>query len=74
MDVSPLSTAEDIKRKYKKAVKRHHPDVSEDDGKISEINRAYEILNDYVKNYKFTFSVEEIQRQYPEEFLKKFKV
>ncbi|GAB6073473.1 hypothetical protein JCM15786_01300 [Nautilia lithotrophica] len=42
--------------------------------KIIEINRAYEILRDYIRNYKFTFSEDEILRQYPSEFLKKFKV
>jgi len=51
-----------------------HPDVSGENDKINEINTAYEILKEYVKNYKFSFSEEEITKQYPHEFLKKFKV
>jgi hypothetical protein len=41
---------------------------------MARLNWAYEVLINYIKNYKFTFSEEEILRQYPEEFLKKFKV
>jgi len=41
---------------------------------MKELNRAYEILKNYIENYKFTFNDEEIQRQYPEEFIKKFRV
>jgi len=55
-------------------VKKSHPDINGDNDKITEINRAYEILKDYIKNYKFTFCEDEILRQYPDEFLKKFKV
>jgi len=70
-----LSSLEEINKKYKKLVKRTHPDLNGgDNDKITEINKAYEILRDYVKNYKFTFSEDEILRQYPSEFLKKFKV
>jgi len=65
---------DDINKKYKKLVKKTHPDINQNNDKITEINRAYEILKDYIKNYKFSFSEEEIQRQYPHEFLKKFKV
>jgi DnaJ-class molecular chaperone len=72
--VSPLSTFDEISRKYKKIVKESHPDVAQNSENILKINEAYEILKDYIKNYKFTFSEEEISRQYPAEFLKKFKV
>ncbi|WP_456479382.1 DnaJ domain-containing protein [Nautilia sp.] len=74
MEIPPLSSIEDINKKYKKLIKKHHPDISGKNGKITEINRAYEILKNYTKNYKFSFSEDEITRQYPEEFLKKFKV
>jgi DnaJ-class molecular chaperone len=65
---------DDINKKYKKVVKNTHPDINGNNEKIKEINRAYEILKDYVRNYKFTFSEDEILKQYPSEFLKKFKV
>jgi len=76
LNIAPLSSLEDINKKYKKLVKQLHPDVNKNDenDKIVEINKAYEILRDYIRNYKFTFSEDEILRQYPSEFLKKFKV
>jgi hypothetical protein len=41
---------------------------------MKEINTAYKILKNYITNYKFTFSEDEIKKQYPEEFQKNFKV
>jgi len=41
---------------------------------MKEINWAYEILRDYIQNYKFTFNEEEIKKQYPESFFKQYKV
>ena len=69
-----MSSFEDINKKYKKLVKETHPDINKENDKITEINKAYEILKSYIKNYKFTFSEDEILKQYPHEFLKKFKV
>ena len=36
------------------------------DDKMVEINRAYEILKEYIENYKFSFSEEEILKQFPQ--------
>ncbi|WP_457562630.1 J domain-containing protein [Caminibacter pacificus] len=74
MEIPPLSTMKDINRKYKNLAKKFHTDVGGDSEKIKEINMAYEILKDYIMNFRFTFSEDEILRQYPDEFLKKFKV
>ncbi len=64
----------DINKKYKLLAKKYHSDMGGDKEKIQEINWAYEVLREYIQNFKFTFSEDEILRQYPEEFLKKFKV
>jgi len=72
--VPPLSTLQDINKKYKKLARKYHSDTGGNDEKMARINWAYEILKEYINNFKFTFSEEEILRQYPEEFLKKFKV
>lgn len=72
--MAPLSSLEDVNRKYKKLVKQSHPDINGKNDKIADINRAYEILKDYIRNYKFSFTEDEILKQYPGEFLKKFKV
>ncbi|WP_457560013.1 DnaJ domain-containing protein [Caminibacter sp.] len=70
----PLSTFKEIDRKYKKLAKKYHSDLGGDENKMRDINRAYEILKSYIMNYRFTFSEEEILKQYPDEFIKKFKV
>ncbi len=54
--------------------KKHHSDLGGSDEKMKELNWAYKTLYEYVMNYKFVFSEEEIIKQYPDEFLKKFKV
>jgi len=69
-----LSSYDDINRKYRRIVKTIHPDRGGDNARLAEINKAYAILKEYIKNYKFSFTEDEIQRQYPQEFLKKFKV
>lgn len=41
---------------------------------MKDINEAYNVLKKYIENYKFTFSEEEITKQCPDEFIKKFRV
>ena len=41
---------------------------------MKELNEAYQTLKEYIENYKFLFSEEEIRRQYPDEYIKKFRV
>ena len=41
---------------------------------MQEINWAYTILKHYIENYKFMFTEEEIIKQIPGEYIKKFKV
>jgi len=58
---------DEINKNYKKFTKKYHPDINSKNDKITEINKAYEILKNYIKRYRFTFSEEEIKRQYPNE-------
>jgi len=70
LDIKPLSTVDDINKNYKRLVKKHHPDINNKNSKIIEINKAYEVLKNYIKKYRFTFSEEEIKKQYPNETLR----
>ena len=69
-----MSSFKDIQKKYKKLSKKYHADVNGNEEKMKEINKAYKILKEYVENYKFFFNEEEIIRQFPSEFIKKFRV
>jgi DnaJ-class molecular chaperone len=68
LGLPPLSSLNDIKRQYKNLSKKYHPDVEGDDTKMKQLNEAYEILMNYAQEYKFSFSEDEIKKQYPNEF------
>jgi len=63
------ATLKDIKTRYRELVKRHHPDTgnSGDAEKIQKINSAYKVLQDYVTEYRFSFTEGEFYEQNPEE-------
>jgi len=56
----------DIKQKYLTLSKKFHPDMSGGSKeKFQEINKAYKVLMDYVDNFKFRFTKEEFEHQFP---------
>jgi DnaJ-class molecular chaperone len=58
----------EVKRAYRQKAARHHPDKgSEDDKEMKEINWAYELLTEYCRRYRFTFTKGDWERAYPEE-------
>jgi DnaJ-class molecular chaperone len=67
LELPILVTFEDIKKQYYKLSKKHHPDINKEDSKMANINDAYAVLKQYVFNYRFSFSDEEIAKQFPEE-------
>jgi len=70
MNIPPLSTIKDIKRRYKKLSKKYHPDITGDDEMIHKLNEYYRVLMDYCENYKFTFDELEIKKQHPDSYYK----
>ena len=66
LNLPPYVSITEIRESYIALTKLHHSDVNEKDSKIREINEAYEILKTYAKNFRFTFSSEEIDKQFPE--------
>ncbi len=72
---SIVSRAE-IKRRYRDLARRYHPDLNSTDfNKIQDINQAYEIVMEYVDNFRFYFDEEEINRQIPQiDHDRKFKI
>jgi molecular chaperone DnaJ len=52
LGISKDSKKEDIKKAYRKLVKKYHPDVNKEDGadgKFKEVQEAYEVLSDDTK-------------------------
>ena len=58
----------EIKRRYYKLSKKYHPDICKEKERMSELNNAYEILKNYIENFRYSFSEEEINKQYPENY------
>ncbi|WP_456404326.1 J domain-containing protein [Hydrogenimonas sp.] len=57
----------DIMARYRYLVSGKHPDVGGEGGEMARINEAYERLKRYIENYRFSFSEEEIAKQFPQE-------
>ena len=66
LNLPTLVSLNEIKSQYRLLSKKHHPDINEKNSKMSEINEAYALLKAYAHNFRFTFSEEEIQKQFPE--------
>ena len=61
-----LENRDMIKKKYLTLSKKYHPDMKDGDSeRFQAINKAYKVLNQYMDSFKFRFSKEEFQDQYP---------
>ncbi len=67
LNLPALISFEDIKSRYHELSKKHHPDLNQEDSRMGEINEAYAVLKQYIFNYRFSFSDEEIMKQFPED-------
>ena len=60
------SSADEIRRKYKKLTKKYHPDMKDgDSSKFKDINEAYAVVKQYIDNYRFKLDKDEFKDQYP---------
>lgn len=56
----------DIKKRYLKLSKKYHPDMSTGSHeKFTELKRNYEVLQEYMENYSFSFEKDEFKKQFP---------
>jgi len=70
LDVLGLPTRvslKDITARYRYLASGKHPDVGGDTDEMARINEAYKILKNYIENYRFSFSEEEIGKQFPQD-------
>ena len=66
LELLSLTTKEHVRKKYLKLSRRYHPDMEGGSTKkFQEIREAYEILVEYMDNFRFTFSDEEFKQQNP---------
>ncbi|WP_331775686.1 J domain-containing protein [Sulfurospirillum sp. 1612] len=67
MDLPPFIDMGELKTRYKELARINHPDAGGDEEKMIQINQAYNILKEYMENFKFSFTQEEINKQFPQE-------
>ncbi len=61
------ATQQQIRKRYHQLVKECHPDRGEDNERIRELNAAYELIGEYLADYRYDFALEAYLQQYPEE-------
>ena len=77
LGIGELESLKNIKNKFKKLIKKYHPDVCKMGKEIcrkksEEIISAYKIIMNYCDNYKFSFNKKEVEKYLSnEEFWKK---
>ncbi len=71
-------TLSEIKDAYRRKAKEYHPDKQrpgkrkELSQKMTQVNKVYKILMDYVEKYRFCFSEEEVKRNDPDRDIRRF--
>jgi len=66
LDLLSLTTQEHVRKKYLKLSKKYHPDMEGGSTeKFQEVREAYEILTEYMENFRFVFTEEEFKQQNP---------
>ena len=73
MGLKERPTLREIKTRHRELVKRHHPDVGNenDNEAIRKINDAYVVVLAYVTGYRFSFTENEFLDQNPDERLRR---
>lgn len=54
----------DIKKQYYFLAKKNHPDIGGDEKRMEELNNAYKTLMKYVDGFCFSFTKDEIIKQF----------
>jgi len=66
LDLLSLTSKEQVRKKYLKLSRLYHPDMPQGSTeKFQKIRDAYEIITQYMENFRFVFDEEEFKRQNP---------
>ena len=58
-------TKDDLRKRYLKLSKIHHPDFGGDEDKFKNLTKSYKILMSYIENFRFELNEEEFKKQFP---------
>jgi len=66
LDLLSLTSREHVRKKYLKLSRQYHPDMEGGSTeKFQEVREAYEILTEYMDNFRFVFDENEFKQQNP---------
>ena len=60
------STLKEVKEAYRNLAKIHHPDKNGNAETMNEVSNAYNMIMQYIENYRYSFSQKEVRMQNPE--------
>lgn len=78
LGLAEFASLKEIKQAYRKKAFLYHPDKSrsqdaEAEEVMKRLNQAYKLLRDYVTQYKYSFTEEDVRRAYPDDdYLKRY--
>jgi DnaJ-class molecular chaperone len=67
MELPTFINLRELKSKYKKLASTNHPDFGGNEEMMAKINHSFELLKNYMINFRFAFSKEEIYKQFPQD-------
>ena len=73
-----FASLKEITRAYRKKAFLYHPDKSgnqsaEGEEEMKKLNQAYKLLSEYVAQYKYSFTEQDVMRAYPDDdYLKRY--
>ncbi len=74
LELPTFINLQELKKRYREVASKNHPDFGGDETSMAKINRAFELLKEYMVNFRFSFTKEEIYKQYPQdEYVSKFR-
>jgi len=78
LGLAEFASLKEIKQAYRKKAFLYHPDKSrsqdaEAEGVMKRLNQAYKLLREYVAQYKYCFTEQDVRRAYPDDdYLKRY--
>jgi hypothetical protein len=66
LELGKTATLKEVKEAYRRLARTHHPDREGSKEYMSEVNKAYQTIMEYIEGYEYSFTPEEVRRQDPE--------